>query len=176
MRPVFYALAFTLAIVAGVAMGYFEDGGRVGPSPVILYEDAAALVEDSPSPSPSPSPTAYGATGRATWYAARCPDGVAVLGRTDTCRPYVAKKYGGRGGELVFYAAVGWWRWGMTPVEADIFFHATGRSVRVVVRDYCEACAKGRAVIDLSPTAFLAGGLTLGRGVAIVSVRYYGAR
>ncbi len=168
MRPLVYALAFTLAIVAGVAMGYFEDGGRVGPSPVLLYEDAAALVEDSP--------TTYGVKGRATWYAARCPAGVSHLGRTDTCRPYVAKKYGGRGGELVFYAAVGWWRWGMTPIEADIYFHATGRSVRVVVRDYCDACAKGRAVIDLSPTAFIAGGLTLGRGVAIVSVRYLGAR
>jgi hypothetical protein len=168
VRPLVYALAFTLAIVAGVAMGYFEDGGRVGPSPVLLYEDAAALVEDSP--------TTYGVKGRATWYAARCPAGVSHLGRTDTCRPYVAKKYGGRGGELVFYAAVGWWRWGMTPIEADIYFHATGRSVRVVVRDYCDACAKGRAVIDLSPTAFIAGGLTLGRGVAIVSVRYLGAR
>lgn len=168
MRPFIYALAFTLAIVAGVAMGYFEDGGRVGPSPVILYEDAAALVD--------PSPTTYGVKGRATWYGARCPAGVSHLGRTDTCRPYVAKRDGGRGGELVFYAAVGWWRWGMTPVEAVVYFHATGRSVRVVVRDYCDACAKGRAVIDLSPTAFLAGGLTLGRGVAIVSVRYVGAR
>jgi len=168
VRPYVYALAFTLAIVAGVAMGYFEDGGRVGPSPVILYEDAAALVD--------PSPTSYGATGRATWYGARCPAGVSHLGRTDTCRPYVAKRDGGRGGELVMYAAVGWWRWGMTPVEAIVYFHATGRSVRVVVRDYCDACAKGRAVIDLSPTAFLAGGLTLGRGVAIVSVRYVGAR
>lgn len=168
MRPIIYALAFTLAIVAGVAMGYFEDGGRVGPSPVILYEDAAALVD--------PSPTTYGVKGRATWYGARCPAGVSHLGRTDTCRPYVAKRDGGRGGELVFYAAVGWWRWGMTPVEAVVYFHATGRSVRVVVRDYCDACAKGRAVIDLSPTAFLAGGLTLGRGVAKVSVRYLGAR
>ena len=168
MRPYVYALAFTLAIVAGVAMGYFEDGGRVGPSPVILYEDAAALVD--------PSPTSYGATGRATWYGARCPAGVSHLGRTDTCRPYVAKRDGGRGGELVMYAAVGFWRWGMTPVEAIVYFHATGRSVRVVVRDYCDACAKGRAVIDLSPMAFLAGGLTLGRGVAIVSVRYVGAR
>ena len=168
MRPIIYALAFTLAIVAGVAMGYFEDGGRVGPSPVILYEDAAALVD--------PSPTTYGVKGRATWYGARCPAGVSHLGRTDTCRPYVAKRDGGRGGELVFYAAVGWWRWGMTPVEAVVYFHATGRSVRVVVRDYCDACAKGRAVIDLSPMAFLAGGLTLGRGVAKVSVRYLGAR
>jgi hypothetical protein len=168
VRPLVYALAFTLAIVAGVAMGYFEDGGRVGPSPVILYEDAAALVE--------PSPTTYGVKGRATWYAARCPAGVSHLGRTDTCRPYVAKRDGGRGGELVFYAAVGWWRWGMTPVEADIFFHATGRVVRVVVRDYCEACAKGRAVIDLAPLVFLESGLTLGHGVARVSVRYLGAR
>jgi hypothetical protein len=170
VRPIIYALAFTLAIVAGVAMGYFEDGGRVGPSPVILYEDAAALVD------PSPSPTSYGATGRATWYGARCPAGVSHLGRTDTCRPYVAKKHGGRGGELVFYGATGWYRYGMAPVEAIVYFHATGRSVRVVVRDYCDACAKGRAVIDLSPMAFLAGGLTLGRGVAIVSVRYVGAR
>jgi hypothetical protein len=170
VRPLVYALAFTLAIVAGVAMGYFEDGGRVGPSPVLLYEDAAALVE--------PSPMADGVKGRATWYGARCPDGVSFLGRTDTCLPYVSKRDGGRGGELVMYAAVGWWRWGMTPVEAIVYFHATGRSVRVVVRDYCDACAKGRAVIDLSPMAFLAGGggLTLGHGVAKVSVRYLGAR
>jgi len=169
VRAYVYALAFTLAIVAGVAMGYFEEGGRVGPSPVLLYEDAAALV-------PDPTPMAYGVKGRATWYAARCPDGVEMLGRTDTCLPYVAKRDGGRGGELVLYAAVGFWRWGMAPVEAIVYFHATGRSVRVVVRDYCDACAKGRAVIDLSPTAFLAGGLTLGRGVAKVSVRYLGAR
>lgn len=164
-----YAYALTLGLVAGVALGHIDDGGRVGPSPVLLYEDAAAPV-------PDPTPMAYGATGRATWYAARCRDGVSFLGRTDTCRPYVARRYGGRGGELVFYGATGWYRYGMDPVEAIVYFHATGRSVRVVVRDYCEACAKGRAVIDLSPTAFIAGGLTLGRGVARVSVRYLGAR
>ena len=164
-----YAYALTLGLVAGVALGHIDDGGRVGPSPVLLYEKAAAPV-------PEPTPTAYGVKGRATWYAARCPDGVSFLGRTDTCLPYVAKRDGGRGGELVMYAAVGFWRWGMDPIKAIVYFHATGRSVRVVVRDYCEACAKGRAVIDLSPTAFLAGGLTLGRGVARVSVRYLGAR
>ena len=165
-----YAYALTLGLVAGVALGHIYDGGRVGPSPVLLYEDAAALV-------PDPTPMAHGVKGRATWYAARCPDGVpSFLGRRDTCRPYLSKKDGGRGGELVLYAAVGFWRWGMTPVEAIVYFHATGRSVRVVVRDYCDACAKGRAVIDLSPTAFLAGGLTLGQGVAKVSVRYLGAR
>ena len=164
-----YAYALTLGLVASVALGHIYDGGRVGPSPVLLYEDAAALV-------PDPTPMAYGVKGRATWYAARCPDGVSFLGRTDTCLPYVAKRDGGRGGELVSYAATGWYRYGMAPVEAIVYFHATGRSVRVVVRDYCDACAKGRAVIDLSPTAFLAGGLTLGQGVARVSVRYLGAR
>jgi hypothetical protein len=163
--PLLLAWLFVLVLVGGMACGWSDEATR---RPVVLYEDAAAPVE--------PSPMAYGVKGRATWYAARCPSGVSHLGRTDTCLPYVAKKHGGRGGELVLYAAVGWWRWGMTPIEAVVYFHATGRSVRVVVRDYCDACAKGRAVIDLSPTAFLAGGLTLGRGVAIVSVRYSGAR
>jgi len=99
VRPYVYALAFTLAIVAGEAMGYFEDGGRVGPSPVILYEDAAALVE--------PSPMAYGVKGRATWYGAPCREGT-YLGRREACTPYVAKSKGGRGGELWRYCAVGW--------------------------------------------------------------------
>ena len=153
-------------VLAVSACGWSEEAAR---SPVALYDGGAALVE--------PSPTAYGVRGRATWYASRCPDGVpSFLGRRDTCRPYLSKKDGGRGGELVLYAAAGWFRYGMAPVEAVVYFHATGRSVRVVVRDYCDACAKGRAVIDLSPTAFIAGGLTLGRGVARVSVRYLGAR
>ncbi len=161
MRVAPAALLAAVLVAAGCGG---DDGRRLAPPP------SSPVVEHSPSP------MAYGVKGRATWYAARCPSGVSHLGRTDTCLPYVAKRDGGRGGELVMYAAVGWWRWGMTPVEAVVYFHATGRSVRVVVRDYCDACAKGRAVIDLSPTAFLEGGLTLGRGVAIVSVRYVGAR
>lgn len=65
----------------------------------------------------------------------------------------------------------------MTPVVAEIYFHATGKTTTCVVRDYCEACAKGRAVIDLAPLVFLeSGGLTLAHGVATVSVRYLGAR
>jgi hypothetical protein len=161
MRVAPAALLAAVLVAAGCGG---DDGRRLAPPP------SSPVVEHSPSP------MAYGVKGRATWYAARCPSGVSHLGRTDTCLPYVAKRDGGRGGELVMYAAVGWWRWGMTPVEAVVYFHATGRSVRVVVRDYCDACAKGRAVIDLSPMAFLAGGLTLGHGVAKVSVRYLGAR
>lgn len=154
------AALLAAALVAAGCGG--DDGGRRELSP------SSPVVE--------PSPTSYGVEGRATWYGARCPAGVVYLGRTDTCRPYVAKRDGGRGGELVLYGATGWYRYGMAPVEAIVYFHATGRSVRVVVRDYCEACAKGRAVIDLSPLVFLSGGLTLGDGVAKVSVRYVGAR
>ncbi len=167
MRPYVYALAFTLAIVAGVAMGYFEDGGRVGPSPVLLYEDAAALVE--------PSPMAYGVKGRATWYGAPCREGT-YLGRREACTPYVAKSKGGRGGELWRYCAVGWWTWKAKPVLAEVYFHATKKTTTCVVRDYCQACAESRAVIDLAPLVFLESGLTLGHGVATVSVRCLGAR
>ena len=115
-------------------------------------------------------------TDRATWYGARCPAGVSFLGRTDTCSPYVAKRNGGRGGERYFYGAVAWFRYSMKPVEAIVRSKKTGREVRIVVRDYCRACDKGRVLIDLSPMAFLALGLTLGEGVAKVSVRYLGAR
>ena len=91
------------------------------------------------------------------------------MGRTDTCHPYLK-------GEQVFYAAVGWWRWGMTPITAEITNKRNGRKVLVVVRDYCRACHKGRAAIDLSPAAFIALGLTLEQGVGRVKVRYLGAR
>jgi len=94
------------------------------------------------------------------------------LGRTDTCSPYVAKRNGGRGGERYFYGAVAWFRYSMKPVEAIVRSKKTGREVRIVVRDYCRACDKGRVLIDLSPMAFLALGLTLGEGVARVEVRY----
>lgn len=114
---------------------------------------------------------------RATWYGARCPAGVSMYGRTDTCSPYASRKEGGRGGERVFYAAVGWFRvWHDAPVLAEITNKKNGRKVLVVVRDYCRACDKGRVAIDLSPAAFIALGLTLGEGVGKVSVRYLGAR
>lgn len=116
---------------------------------------------------------------RATWYGG---PGVCY-GVRMACSPYLSKEDGGRGGELVRYAAAGWFRWGMRPVAALVTSLDTGRSVFVIVRDYCGACAKGKAVIDLSPVAFsllwregAPDPLTLGRGVARVSVRYFGAR
>ena len=164
--PLLLAWLLMVAVLVGNACGWSEVATR---SPVLLYEDAAALVE--------PSPMAYGVKGRATWYGARCPSGVVYLGRTDTCEPYVAKKHGGRGGELSRYCALGWWTWKAKPVVVEVYFHATKKTTTCVARDYCQACAEGRAIIDLSPLVFLeSGGLTLGHGVATVSVRYLGAR
>ena len=118
---------------------------------------------------------------RATWYGAACSS--PYLGRLDTCTPYLSEDDGGRGGELTLYAAAGWYRWGMAPAVALITSLDTGRRVFIVVRDYCEACHDGRAVLDLSPVAFCqlwrdgaCDPLTLGRGVANVVVRYFGAR
>jgi rare lipoprotein A (peptidoglycan hydrolase) len=64
----------------------------------------------------------------------------------------------------------------MTPITAEITNKRNGRKVLVVVRDYCRACHKGKAAIDLSPAAFIALGLTLEEGVGKVRVRYLGAR
>lgn len=144
-------LALALLVASGVIAGC-DGGGRIAP-PVIPSEDGAALVE--------PTPTTRGT---ATWYAARCPADVVYLDRTDTCWPYRTKQDGGRGGERKFYGAVGSWRYKDTPYQVDVVFIGTGRVVRIWVRDYCEACAEGRILIDLSPLTILAGGLTLGQG------------
>lgn len=165
-RPLLLAWLFVLVLVGGMACGWSEEATRRS---VVLYEDAAALVEDSPSP------MAYGVKGRATWYGAVCREGTH-LGRREACTPYVSRSEGGRGGELWRYCATGWWRWGMKPVVAEVYFHSTGKTTTCVVRDYCRACDEGRVVIDLSPLVFLESGLTLGHGVAKVSVRYSGAR
>ena len=127
---------------------------------------AMALVVPSPAP-----------PDKVTWYGERCPAGVFLYGRTDTCSPYVSKAKGGRGGERVFFAAAGWFRvWHDTPVLAEITNKKNGRKVIVVVRDYCEACDKGRVALDLSPANFIALGLTLEQGVGRIRVRYLGAR
>ena len=113
---------------------------------------------------------------RMTWYAGRCPKGVVSLGRTDTCSPYLSKKDGGRGGETRWYAAAGWFRWGMNPVYAVITSKTTGRSIRVLVRDFCGACRQGRVLLDVSPWVFISLGHELGRGVGRITVKYEGAR
>lgn len=156
MRIAPAALLAAVLVAAGCGG---DDGGQRELPPAL------------PAVDPLPSPMAYGVKGRATWYAARCPSGVVYLDRTDTCWPYRTKKEGGRGGERKFYGAVGGWRFTDEPYEVDVVFLDTGRVVRIWVRDYCQACAEGRVLIDLSPLTILAGGLTLGQGRYMVELR-----
>ena len=98
-----------------------------------------------------------------------------------TCSPYKSKADGGRGGELVMYAAVGRWRWGDKPFRLRVCRRDDPtKCVIVVVRDYCGSCKEGlkkpwtskSRAIDLSPTAFslLA---PLGRGIVQVTIEDY---
>lgn len=102
---------------------------------------------------------------RATWYGAPCPRGITYLGRTDTCHPY-------KSGETKWYAAAGWFRYGMKPVPVRITSKTTGRSIVLIVRDFCGACRQGRSIIDMSPLGFIALGHDLGVGTDRVIVRY----
>lgn len=152
MRPIAAAL-IAAALIAGAC-------GTAQPS---YHKD-----DDAPLPLPIITTTTRGT---ATWYAARCPADVVYLDRTDTCWPYRTKQDGGRGGERKFYGAIGSWGYKDTPYQVDVVFIGTGRVVRIWVRDYCEACAEGRVLIDLSPLTILAGGLTLGQGRYKVELR-----
>lgn len=110
------------------------------------------------------APTPNGEEGKATWYGAEC--STPHLGRTDTCSPYLSKKQGGRGGELVYYAAVANFRnYKHEPYPVVVCIKdQPWNCVRVIVRDYCERATKDakknpgsskNLIIDLSPAAFV---------------------
>ena len=120
--------------------------------------------------------------GVATWYGTRCPKGVTDFGRVDACTPYLPKAQGGRGGELVWYAAVASFSYYAKPYRVRVCrADQKTRCVDVWVRDECAGgcrrdlkkpwTSKSRA-IDLSPAAFsqLA---PLGRGVLQVTIEEY---
>ena len=120
--------------------------------------------------------------GVATWYGTRCPKGVTNFGRVDACTPYLPKSLGGRGGELVWYAAVASFSYYAKPYRVRVCRKdQPTRCVTVVVRDECAGLCRrdlrkpwtsqSRA-IDLSPAAFsqLA---PLGRGVLQVTIEEY---
>ena len=121
-------------------------------------------------------------SGVATWYGSRNPaTQYCVGGYARTCSPYKSKAEGGRGGELVMYAAVPRWRWGDKPFRLRVCRKDDPtRCVIVVARDSCGRCRKDilkpwtsrSLAIDLSPTAFslLA---PLGRGVLQVTIADY---
>jgi hypothetical protein len=132
------------------------------------------------SAGPSTTPSGVPVSGVATWYGSTAPKGekYCVGGYKNTCSPYKSKAAGGRGGELIMYAAVPRWRWGDKPFRLRVCRKDDAtRCVIVVARDSCGRCRKDitkpwtsrSLAIDLSPTAFsqLA---PLGRGVLAVTI------
>ena len=142
---------------------------------------ALALLTGSTGPDLTPeTPSGVPTSGVATWYGSTNPKGekYCVGGYKNTCSPYKSKAQGGRGGELVMYAAVPRWRWGDKPFRLRVCRKDDPtRCVIVVARDSCGRCRKDilkpwtsrSLAVDLSPTAFsrLA---PLGRGVLAVTI------
>ena len=128
---------------------------------------------------PSLTPHGIPTEGVATWYGTRCPKGVTNFGRVDACTPYLSKEQGGRGGELVWYAAVASFSYYAKPYRVRVCrTDQPTRCVTVTVRDECAGLCRRHLkqpwtsqsrAIDLSPAAFsqLA---PLGRGVLRVSI------
>ena len=138
-----------------------------------------ALTLLTGSGGPDLTPHGVPTHGVATWYGTRCPNGVTNFGRVDACTPYLPEAQGGRGGELVWYAAVASFSYYAKPYRVRVCrTDQPTRCVTVWVRDECAGgcrrdlkkpwTSKSRA-IDLSPAAFsqLA---PLGRGVLAVTI------
>ena len=137
------------------------------------------LVMLTGSGGPSLNPRGVPTEGTASWYGyTSSAKQYCVAGFRNTCSPYKSKAQGGRGGELVMYAAVGVWRFNAQPYRVRVCRKDQPTTcVDVTVRDYCEACrraldktwTKQSRAIDLSPSAFsqLA---PLGRGIVRVTL------
>ena len=137
------------------------------------------LVMLTSSGGPSLNPRGVPTEGTASWYGSTSSaKQYCVGGFKNTCSPYKSKAQGGRGGELVMYAAVGVWRFKDKPYRVRVCRKDRPTTcVDVTVRDYCEACrraldkrwTKQSRAIDLSPSAFsqLA---PLGRGIVRVTL------
>ena len=143
---------------------------------MLSYAEGVRGAEEPPR-TPHGVPT----SGVATWYGARCPKGVSLYGRTDTCTPYMSVEAGGRGGELVLYAAVGTFTYRAKSYRVRVCVRGGTTCVIAVVRDYCHGAwvalrrpwSSESRVIDLSPTLFrqLA---PLSRGVVYVEITELG--
>ena len=116
-------------------------------------------------------------TGYATWYGDTTPGGPKGCygGYRNTCSPYVPVSEGGRGGELVMYAAVPGFKFRDKPYKVKVCrVKYPERCVIVTVRD-CLCSKKTRNMIDLSPAAFMRLS-TLGTGRVLVTMEAYNVR
>jgi len=116
-------------------------------------------------------------TGYATWYGDTTPGGPKGChgGYRNTCSPYVSVSDGGRGGELVMYAAVPGFKFYDKPYQVKVCrVKYPERCVIVTVRD-CLCSKKTKNMIDLSPAAFMRLS-TLGTGKVLVTMEAYNVR
>jgi hypothetical protein len=113
-------------------------------------------------------------TGYATWYGRHSTE-VCYGGYPRTCSPYLSKADGGRGGELIMYAAVPGFGFYDKPYKMKVCrVKYPDRCVVVVVRD-CLCSKKTRNMIDLSPVAFMRLS-TLATGRVLVTMEAYDVR
>lgn len=111
-------------------------------------------------------------TGLASWYGDTTPGGPKYChgGYRNTCSPYVPRSEGGRGGELIWYAAVPGFRFYDKPYRVQVCrVKYPDRCVIVVVRD-CLCSKHTKHVIDLSPAAFMRLS-TLATGEVLVTIK-----
>ncbi len=116
-------------------------------------------------------------TGYATWYGDTTPGGPKGCygGYRNTCSPYVPVSKGGRGGELVMYAAVPGFKFRDKPYMVKVCrVKYPERCVIVTVRD-CLCSKATKNMIDLSPAAFMRLS-TLGTGRVLVTMEAYNVR
>lgn len=137
-----------------------------------------------PAPDPTPAPQAtstpapaWELTGIATWYDATR-NGAWF---TQAPRPGAAKRHQA-GAPYAFYAAaspalraLAPFKWGAEPYAIRITNRHNGRSIIAWVVDECgcngrKADPSDNPVVDLSPAAFTALGVKLGRGIQAVTI------
>ena len=136
-----------------------------GCSILSTAQQPAPPLRDSfkPEASASPVPTGRTAKGKATWYDATKNNAWYTLGEKPT----------------LFYAAAGPalrkikdFRWGKKPYRIIVENIANGKAIVAWVVDWCQCRGQtgNEKLVDLSPAAFEALGVTLGRGVQQVRV------
>jgi rare lipoprotein A (peptidoglycan hydrolase) len=128
-------------------------------------QQPALPLRDSfkPEASVSPAPPGLSARGKATWYDATKNNAWYTLGKKPT----------------LFYAAAGPalrkikdFRWGKKPYRIIVENLKNGKAIVAWVVDWCQCRGQtgNEKLVDLSPAAFEALGVTLGRGVQGVKV------
>ena len=134
-----------------------------GCSIMSTAQKPAPLLRDSFKPEPSASPFERTVTGKATWYDATKNN--AWYTRSD--KP------------TLFYAAAGPalrkirdFKWGKKPYRIIVENLKNGKAIVAWVVDWCQCRGQtgNEKLVDLSPAAFEALGVTLGRGVQQVRV------